>query len=80
MSLVEPVAPAQSRVSRSSNTGIRRLERRIVLAWKMLTQATSGSRRSSHVPNDFVLVTSRRRSILPPPPHIHARHRYAQSA
>jgi hypothetical protein len=70
MSLVDPVEPV--RVTRSHNTRIHRLQRRVVVAWKVLTQATS--HRSSTVPKDFVLLTSRRRSILPPPNQ--ARRRY----
>ncbi|KAF8737208.1 hypothetical protein AX14_013244 [Amanita brunnescens Koide BX004] len=71
ISMVEPTEPV--RVTRNSSTHIRHLERQIVRAWKTLTQITRRSRRSSHVPKDFVLVTSRRRSIMPPV-HYHTRH------
>ncbi|KAF8630140.1 hypothetical protein AX15_003093 [Amanita polypyramis BW_CC] len=77
MSMVEPVEPV--RVTRSPNKRIRHLERHLVLAWKTLTQATRRSPGASHVPSDFILITSRRRSVLPPPQH-QKRHRCAQSA
>ena len=39
------------------------LERRIIRAWKHFSQATRKSQRASILPEDFVLLTARRRSI-----------------
>ena len=39
------------------------LERRIVRAWKRFSQATRKTQRASILPEDFVLLTARRRSI-----------------
>ncbi|KAF8347846.1 hypothetical protein F5887DRAFT_954400 [Amanita rubescens] len=76
ISMVEPVEPLRATPSRTSTTHMRHLERQIVRAWKTFTQATRRSRRSSYVPKDFVLVTSRRRSIMPPAQY-HTRHHNA---
>ncbi|KAF8647734.1 hypothetical protein AX16_006569 [Volvariella volvacea WC 439] len=48
--------------SRPSYT--KHIERQIVHAWKTVTRATRKQRRASRMPQDFVLVTSRRRSAL----------------
>ncbi|GBE86551.1 hypothetical protein SCP_0904300 [Sparassis crispa] len=39
------------------------LERRIIQAWKALSQAARKHERASLLPEDFVLLTVRRRSI-----------------
>ncbi|KZT65033.1 hypothetical protein DAEQUDRAFT_814567 [Daedalea quercina L-15889] len=39
------------------------LERRIVRAWKHFSRATRKTQRASILPEDFVLLTARRRSI-----------------
>ena len=39
------------------------LERRIIRAWKHFSQVTRKSQRASILPEDFVLLTARRRSI-----------------
>ncbi|KZT10129.1 uncharacterized protein LAESUDRAFT_756321 [Laetiporus sulphureus 93-53] len=39
------------------------LERRIVRAWKSFSQRTRKPERASILPEDFVLMTARRRSI-----------------
>lgn len=39
------------------------LERRIIRAWKHFSQATRKTQRASILPEDFVLLTARRRSI-----------------
>ncbi|KAI0741675.1 hypothetical protein C8Q80DRAFT_1274068 [Daedaleopsis nitida] len=39
------------------------LERRIVCAWKAISQRSRRRHRASILPDDFVLLTSRRRSV-----------------
>ncbi|KAH9916317.1 uncharacterized protein B0H18DRAFT_1124301 [Fomitopsis serialis] len=39
------------------------LERRIIRAWKHFSQATRKQPRASVLPDDFVLLTARRRSV-----------------
>lgn len=39
------------------------MERRIIRAWKILSRATRKPERASLLPEDFVLLTARRRSI-----------------
>ncbi|KAI0751678.1 hypothetical protein C8Q80DRAFT_1268876 [Daedaleopsis nitida] len=39
------------------------LERRIVCAWKAISQRSRRRHRASVLPDDFVLLTSRRRSV-----------------
>ncbi|KAH0836703.1 hypothetical protein J3R83DRAFT_8426 [Lanmaoa asiatica] len=40
------------------------IERQVIQAWKRVTGATRKPQRASFLPNDFVLVTSRRRSVM----------------
>ncbi|KAF9240687.1 hypothetical protein BU15DRAFT_73914 [Melanogaster broomeanus] len=40
------------------------IERRVIGAWKRVTGATRKPQRASFLPKDFVLVTSRRRSVM----------------
>jgi len=39
------------------------LERRIIRAWKSFSQVTHKPQRASILPEDFVLMTARRRSV-----------------
>ncbi|KAF9820575.1 hypothetical protein IEO21_01278 [Rhodonia placenta] len=39
------------------------LERRIIQAWKSFSQSTRKHERASILPEDFVLMTARRRSV-----------------
>ncbi|OCH96228.1 hypothetical protein OBBRIDRAFT_830121 [Obba rivulosa] len=39
------------------------LERRLIHAWKALSQATRKPQRASMLPEDFIMLTARRRSI-----------------
>ncbi|KAG2157767.1 uncharacterized protein EDB93DRAFT_1325967 [Suillus bovinus] len=40
------------------------IERQVVRAWKRVTGVTRKHQRASFLPNDFILVTSRRRSVI----------------
>ncbi|KAG1746577.1 uncharacterized protein EDB91DRAFT_1048962 [Suillus paluster] len=40
------------------------IERQVVRAWKRVTRATRRHQRASFLPKDFILVTSRRRSMM----------------
>ncbi|KAI5999352.1 hypothetical protein F5J12DRAFT_771774 [Pisolithus orientalis] len=40
------------------------IERQVIRAWKRMTGVTRRSQRSSFLPNGFILVTSRRRSVM----------------
>ncbi|KAF8141557.1 hypothetical protein EV363DRAFT_1392009 [Boletus edulis] len=40
------------------------IERQVIQAWKRVTGATRKHQRASWLPKDFVLVTSRRRSVM----------------
>ncbi|TFY50510.1 hypothetical protein EVJ58_g11021 [Rhodofomes roseus] len=39
------------------------LERRLIRAWKQFSRATRKTQRASILPEDFVLLTARRRSV-----------------
>ena len=47
----------------SSMTCTKYIERRIVCAWKTISRRTRRRHRASILPEDFVLLTARRRSI-----------------
>ncbi|KAG1808681.1 uncharacterized protein BJ212DRAFT_1280405 [Suillus subaureus] len=40
------------------------IERQVVRAWKRVTGVTRKHQRASFLPKDFILVTSRRRSVM----------------
>ncbi|PFH51816.1 hypothetical protein AMATHDRAFT_58315 [Amanita thiersii Skay4041] len=81
LSMIEAEPIHVTSYTTSRRTCLKTVERQLVMAWKTVTQATRKSKRTSYVPRDFVLVTSRRRSILPPPPAEHQkRHRHVYSA
>ncbi|KAG1876410.1 hypothetical protein DFJ58DRAFT_720881 [Suillus subalutaceus] len=40
------------------------IERQVVRAWKRVTGVTRKNQRASFLPKDFILVTSRRRSVM----------------
>ncbi|KAG2075728.1 hypothetical protein BDR04DRAFT_1046918 [Suillus decipiens] len=40
------------------------IERQVVRAWKRVTGVTRKPQRASFLPKDFILVTSRRRSVM----------------
>ncbi|KIJ20916.1 hypothetical protein PAXINDRAFT_165740 [Paxillus involutus ATCC 200175] len=40
------------------------IERQVISAWKRVTRATRKPQRASILPKDFILVTSRRRSVM----------------
>ncbi|KAG1740001.1 hypothetical protein EDB19DRAFT_1851717 [Suillus lakei] len=40
------------------------IERQVVRAWKRITGVTRRHQRASFLPKDFILVTSRRRSVM----------------
>ncbi|KAF9223964.1 hypothetical protein BS17DRAFT_703811 [Gyrodon lividus] len=40
------------------------IERQVISAWKRVTGATRKPQRASLLPKDFILVTSRRRSVM----------------
>ncbi|KAH7914866.1 hypothetical protein BJ138DRAFT_298977 [Hygrophoropsis aurantiaca] len=40
------------------------IERQVIRAWKRVTAATQKPQRASFMPKDFILVTSRRRSVM----------------
>jgi len=56
--------PASPASRRSATSHVKRFERQLVHAWKTVTGATRKPQRASFLPQDFVLVTNRRRSIM----------------
>ncbi|KAG0709337.1 hypothetical protein DFH29DRAFT_887874 [Suillus ampliporus] len=56
------VASKPTRKTRISCTKF--IERQVVRAWKRVTGATRRHQRASFLPKDFILVTSRRRSVM----------------
>ncbi|KAH7927849.1 hypothetical protein BV22DRAFT_1031333 [Leucogyrophana mollusca] len=40
------------------------IERQVIRAWKRVTGVTHKPQRASFMPKDFILVTSRRRSVM----------------
>ncbi|KAI0731420.1 hypothetical protein C8Q76DRAFT_793488 [Earliella scabrosa] len=55
---VVPFVPQEPRMSCAKY-----LERRIICAWKTISQRSRRRHRTSILPEDFVLLTARRRSV-----------------
>ncbi|PPQ81655.1 hypothetical protein CVT26_013920 [Gymnopilus dilepis] len=64
MSMVDAEAPIVA--SRYRPSYAKRIERRVVGVWKLVTRSTRKQARNSFMPSDFIVVTSRRKSTFQP--------------
>ncbi|KAF8906241.1 hypothetical protein CPB84DRAFT_1770327 [Gymnopilus junonius] len=64
MSLLDAEAPSAPTRYRPSYA--KRIERRVVGVWKLVTRSTRKQPRNSSMPSDFIVVTSRRKSTYQP--------------
>ncbi|KDQ61439.1 hypothetical protein JAAARDRAFT_123854 [Jaapia argillacea MUCL 33604] len=52
------------RTNTSRSSCVKMLERQIIRVWKCVTRSVRKQHRASFLPSDFVLITSRRRSMF----------------